>query len=252
MPIIDDVIEIVQKAGQAIMPFYGRVLDVEKKSDDSPLTAADLAANSLIEAGLKKIDQIIPILSEESYQTPYEQRRTWQKFWLVDPLDGTKDFLDHRHEFTVNVALIEGDRPILGVVGVPALNLTYWAEKGSGAFCDGRRIRNESRRMGSGLIGSDSNFHSSPETLAFFERHGITKIKKFGSSLKICKLAEGEIDVYPRLNGTKEWDTAASDIIADQADCKLIDVVTNKLLIYNKESCKNNHFIASRNDLFLK
>ena len=241
-------ISIAREASLAILDIYETDFSIDIKNDNSPVTKADLASNEIIISGLSKISNY-PILTEES-PVDYEIRKDWNKFWLVDPLDGTKDFIAKNGGFTVNIALIENHKPILGVVLIPVTNDVYYAEFGNGAFKNGIKIFNNSKREQ--LIGTDSNFHSTKQTQDFFKKHSITNIQKFGSSIKICKLAEGEIDIYPRLNGTKEWDTAATHIIANEAGCKLIDIVTKKELVYNKESIKNNFFIASRDDLELR
>ena len=243
---ITSVIEVAKQAGKAIMEIYhSDDYFVEYKSDESPVTKADLKANRIIIAGLKNVSDL-PVLTEES-PVDYEQRKDWERYWLVDPLDGTKNFIAKNGDFTVNIALIEAHEPILGVVYLPLNGDLYFAEKGLGAFKNGSLIFNHSVRTD--LIAASSVFHSTVEMTDFFKLHGITRITAFGSSLKICKLAEGSIDVYPRLNGTKEWDTAASHVIANEAGCKLIDVQTQQPIMYNKRSLKNNHFIASRNDL---
>ena len=240
------VIDIAQKASIEILKIYNSSnIDVELKTDNSPITKADLISNEIIIDGLEKISDF-PIMTEESI-IDYEIRKSWNKFWLVDPLDGTKDFLAKNGEFTINIALIENRKPILGVVFIPFTNDVYYAEINKGAFKNGNKIYNNSNRKE--LIAADSNFYSTQEMQDFFKYNNIKDIKKIGSSIKICKLAEGEIDVYPRLNETKEWDTAATHIIANEAGCKIIDVVTKKELIYNKESYRNNFFIASRNNL---
>ena len=243
---IDKVINIAKQASIKIMQVYEREdFFVEIKDDKSPLTEADLIANRVIVEGLKKIANY-PIVTEET-PVEYTKRKNWQRFWLVDPLDGTKDFIAKNGEFTVNIALIELNRPILGVVYIPVSDDVYYASEGQGAYKNADKIYNSSQRVE--LIASDSNFHSTQQTKDFFAKYSIKNVNRFGSSLKICKLAEGEIDVYPRLNGTKEWDTAASHIIANEAGCKLIDVETGKELVYNKKEIQNNFFIASRNDL---
>ena len=221
--------------------------EISIKEDDSPLTKADLVSNEIIIEGLRKVSTI-PVLSEESY-IEYSERKTWKEFWIVDPLDGTKDFIDKNGEFTINIALIKNNAPVLGVLFAPAIELMYYAEKGKGSYLNGRSIFNHSKRKD--LIGSDSRHHSTKETQDFFLKHNITNIQKFGSAVKFGKLAEGVIDIYPRLNGTKEWDTAAGQIICNEAGCKLIDCKTNSDIVYNKENIKNNFFIASRNDLNL-
>ena len=231
---ISSVIAIAKKAGDAILAIYhADDFDVQYKSDHSPVTEADLMANQIIISELNLISDF-PVLTEES-QVGFQKRKNWQKYWLVDPLDGT--------DFTVNIALIEGQQPILGVVYIPVTGDMYFAEKGLGAFKNDQSIYNHSTRKN--LIAANSVFHSSDRVVNFFKEHRITQIIEFGSSLKICKLAEGVIDVYPRLNGTKEWDTAASHIIANEAGCKLIDVKTLKPLLYNKLSFKNNTFIIA-------
>ena len=243
---IHKVIDISKKAGKLILDIYNTEdLEVQSKSDQSPLTKADLASNSLLINELAKVSNF-PIVSEE-LTVEYEKRSKWHKFWLIDPLDGTKDFIAKNGQFTINIALIENERPILGIVHIPLNCITYYGELGKGSFKDGKKIFNNSRRKD--LISSDSNFHSTPEVKNFFKKHNISKIQKYGAAIKICKLAEGKIDVYPRFNGTKEWDTAASHIIANEAGCKLIDISTRKELTYNKPCMKNNHFIASRNNL---
>ena len=243
---INEIIKIANEAGEKILEVYSNSnFNVQTKEDGSPLTKADKIADEIIINRLKEFFDY-PIVTEESC-VEYQQRKDWPCFWLVDPLDGTKDFIARNGEFTINIALIRGNQPILGLVYAPALKLMYWAEDKKGAFRGGKRIYNSSRREE--LIGADSRFHSSKETIDFFNRNNIKTIRRWGSALKICKLAEGEIDVYARLNGTCEWDTAAADIVAREANCKLIDVETKQELVYNKKVLKNNHFIASRNDL---
>lgn len=243
---IEDVLKIAKYAGCEIMKIYNEFdgkFDI--KADNSPITKADITSHNIIVNELAKISPY-PVQSEENI-VPYEIRKNWRKFWLIDPLDGTKDFIAKNGEFTINIALIDNQMPILGVVYLPYFDEIYYATLNQGAFKNGKKIYNNSKR--NDLIATDSNFHSSKEVELFFKKHNIQKVQKYGSSIKICKLAQGEIDVYPRLNGTKEWDTAATQIIANESGCKLIDIVTKKTLIYNKKSYENNHFIASRNDL---
>ncbi len=243
---INKIISIAQNASMEIMNIYNNQnLNIESKDDNSPVTKADLIANKIIINGLKKISDY-PIVTEET-PVEYSIRKEWTKFWLIDPLDGTKDFIAKNGDFTINIALIKNNKPILGVVYVPISNDVYYASKGHGAFKNGIKIYNNSNREE--LIGTDSNFHSTQETEDFFKKNKIKKIKKFGSSIKICKLAEGDLDIYPRLNETKEWDTAATHIIANEAGCTLVDIETGDELVYNKINIKNNFFIASRNNL---
>ena len=246
---IQELVRIAEEAGKEVMDIYQHTnFSIQEKNDKekSPLTDADLKSNEIIVQGLTRISDY-PIITEESSAAPYEERKDWEKFWLVDPLDGTKNFIAKDGEFTINIALVEKTKPVLGIVYAPAVQLMYWAESGKGAFKNGRRIRNDSKRTE--LIGAESRFHSTPEDRAFFQKYNIKVVKTYGAALKICKLAEGEIDVYPRFNGTKEWDTAAAHCIANEAGCKLIDIKTGQELLYNKEDLENNYFIASRTDL---
>ncbi len=243
---LDKVIEIAKEAAAEILKIYAmQDPEVQYKKDDSPLTKADIVSNEIITKGLMAISNI-PVVSEEC-NLPFEERKNFEKFWLVDPLDGTKDFIVKNNQFTVNIALVEGYTPVMGVIAIPAENTIYYAEKGKGAFKDGVKIECNFER--SELIGSDSNFHSTQATVDFYAKHNITNIKRYGSALKFCKIAEGEIDVYARLNGTMEWDTGAGQIILSEAGGKMIDLETNSPIIYNRENQVNNYFIASRKDL---
>jgi 3'(2'), 5'-bisphosphate nucleotidase len=263
--------EIARQAGEKILEIYNSEnIEIKLKDDMSPVTLGDLEANEIITRGLKQISGF-PIVSEEAL-VEYKTRKNWETFFLVDPLDGTKDFIAKNGQFTVNIALIEGETPVLGVIYIPAAGDMYWAERGGGAYrargygcaasgdgasedaVSGRtafpkyeRIYNSSRRTD--LTASDSVFHSSAETKTFLEKNNITQIKRFGSSLKYCRLAEGEIDIYPRFNGTKEWDTAAGQALLREAGCKIIDLTTKQTLKYNKPDIRNNFFIAMRDDL---
>jgi 3'(2'), 5'-bisphosphate nucleotidase len=246
--VINKVIEIAHQASFEVLKIYNKgIIQIQSKQDNSPVTEADLISNKIIINGLRNISNY-PILTEES-PVEYEVRKNWKKYWLVDPLDGTKDFIAKNGGFTINIALIENAKPTLGVVHVPVSGDVYYAELGKGSFKNGKKISNNSVRTD--LVGADSIHHSTKEVKLFFEKYNITSVLNLGSSIKICKLAEGDIDVYPRLNGTKEWDTAASHIIANEAGCKLIDTDTKKEISYNKYDLKNNHFIAMRNDLNL-
>mgnify|MGYP006139715305 CR=1 FL=1 len=243
---INKVIEIAHQASLEILKIYHNDnFNVELKQDSSPVTKADLISNKIIINGLRNISNY-PVITEES-PVEYEVRKNWTKYWLVDPLDGTKDFIAKNGGFTINIALIENAKPTLGVVHVPVSGDVYYAEASKGAYKNGKMIFNDSTREN--LIGAESIHHSTNEVKLFFEKYNITNIQKLGSSIKICKLAEGEIDIYPRLNGTKEWDTAASHIIANESGCKLIDIITKDELVYNKEKIKNNYFVACRNNL---
>ena len=238
--------KIAINAGKIIMSHYNKIgLNIDKKSDGSPVTIADLESEDFIVSRLKE-NFSYPIVTEESL-VPYENRKNWGIYWLVDPLDGTKDFINKSDEFTVNIALIDGCRSVIGVVYAPALDLIYTASLNEGAKKNGKLIYNKSKRKN--LIAADSRQHSTEETEKFMLKNKISKIVRIGSSLKLCSLAEGLIDVYPRFNGTKEWDTAAAHIICKEAGCKIVDAETKSELLYSKSAIKNNFFIASRNDL---
>ena len=243
---IKKIIKIAEMAGNVIMSYYrGDQIDISLKKDKSPVTEADIASNKFIVNELES-NFSYPILIEES-PVPYNIRKSWKIFWIVDPLDGTKDFIEKNDEFTVNIALIDHNRPVLGVINVPAFGITYWSEKGDGAYKNGKRIYNKSNRKNP--IGADSRFHSTDETREFFKRNILKKVAQNGACLKLCKLAEGEIDIYPRLNGTKEWDTAASEVILDEAGCSMVSYPDREYLIYNKKELKNPYFIAFRDGL---
>ncbi len=245
-------IDIACEAGRAILKIYDQSeIHSTQKDDESPLTDADMASHHLISKQLQDAFPF-PVFSEED-PVDFEVRKNWDAFWLVDPLDGTKNFIARDGEFTVNIALISGTEPVLGVVHIPVQGVTYSAVKDGGAWktddnCE-VKISNTSARQGAELVCAVSSFHNTPESQTFCDHYGIKHMRKLGSSLKLCKLAEGEIDVYPRFNGTKEWDTAASQCIIEAAGCKIIDIETGKALVYNKEDYRNNYFIAFRQDL---
>jgi 3'(2'), 5'-bisphosphate nucleotidase len=245
---IQDIVTIAKEAGNAIMQVYKQDFEVEYKQDSSPLTLADKKANDIIEDGLNRLPVKFLILSEEGDDIPYEDRRHWEYFWLVDPLDGTKEFVKKNGEFTVNIALIYKDRPVLGVVYAPALDVCYWAKQDEGAFKDGQKLplKTEGQRKTYRVVVSRS--HMSDETQAFIDAIDTDKEKELisiGSSLKICLVAEGEADIYPRLGPTMEWDTGAAHAIINESGGQLIDQESGCALKYNSNSkLLNNYFIV--------
>jgi 3'(2'), 5'-bisphosphate nucleotidase len=248
MDLLPKVIKISLNAGETILEWYGKDHVPQKnKSDNSPLTMADEDANRVIINGLHEISDL-PILSEESL-VDYEVRKHWGDFWLVDPLDGTKNFLNKDGQFTVNIALISKGAPILGVVYAPALKLNYTAVKGSGAELNGKKIYHSI--LNREPVAAVSAMHGSDETSIALKKAGITKVQPLGSALKLCKIAEGEIDIYPRLGTTCEWDIAAGHLVATEGGGKIIDLKTLKEPMYNKPNVENNHFIAAHRDLDL-
>lgn len=247
---IENIIEIAKKAGDVIMDVYKKDFEVEFKADESPLTEADKQAHNVIVAGLEALDLDIPVLSEEGKDIPYSERKNWEYFWLVDPVDGTKEFVKKNDEFTVNIALIHKDKPVLGVVYAPALNEMYWAKAGEGAFKDGKKLPLYTAEDRKNYIIVASRSHMSEETQQFIDGIETTKSKELiskGSSLKLCLVAEGQADIYPRLGPTMEWDTGAAHAIAQEAGFKLEKYSFEKGYeshLYNKENLLNNWFIV--------
>ncbi len=245
---------IARQAGDAIMRVYSSGFGVVRKQDDSPLTEADLASHGIIVDRLKEEFPDLPVLSEESADTAsYEERRRWKRYWLVDPLDGTKEFVKRNDQFTVNIALIEDDRPVAGVVFAPALDWLYWGAVAAGAFksvAHGPAVPIRCLPMPrSGAIRVvASSSHLSPETSAYVDalrsRHQEVSLVKMGSSLKICLVAEGEANLYPRLAPTMEWDTAAAHAVLNAAGGILVQHGAAHELRYNKEDLRNTWFVA--------
>jgi 3'(2'), 5'-bisphosphate nucleotidase len=263
-------------AGNAINEVYRSDFEVAYKSDKSPLTIADQKSHEIITGVLREFD--LPILSEEGKDKPYAQRNKWKRFWIVDPLDGTKEFVKRNGEFTVNIALIENSRPVLGTIFVPDRNTLYFAGRNLGAYKmeDGPLGELPGTRAGSKeeahtllaqivsqsirlpvkspqrpvltIVGSRS--HKNAELEAYVEEKrkefGEVEFISAGSSLKICLVAEGEADLYPRLGPTMEWDTAAGQAIAESAGASVVDFDTRKPLVYNKEDLHNPWFIVQR------
>jgi 3'(2'), 5'-bisphosphate nucleotidase len=247
---IQDIVTIAKEAGNAIMQVYKQDFEVEYKQDNSPLTLADKKSNDIIEDGLNQLSVNFPILSEEGKEIPYEDRKHWEYFWLVDPLDGTKEFVKKNDEFTVNIALIYKDTPVLGVVYAPALDVCYWAKQDEDAFKDGQKLplKTENQRNTYKIVASRS--HMSDETQAFIDAIDTDKEKELisiGSSLKICLVAEGEADVYPRLGPTMEWDTGAAHAIINEAEMSLRKLKGSKYSKheYNKENLLNQWFVVN-------
>ena len=248
---IQDIVTIAKEAGNAIMQVYNQDFEVEYKQDSSPLTLADKKANDIIEDGLNQLSASFPILSEEGREIPYEDRKHWEYFWLVDPLDGTKEFVKKNGEFTVNIALIYKDTPVLGVVYAPALDVCYWAKQDEGAFKDGQKLplKTENQRNTYKIVASRS--HMSDETQAFIDAIDTDKEKELisiGSSLKICLVAEGEVDIYPRLGPTMEWDTGAAHAIVNESGKSLEKYIDGKYSKheYNKEDLLNQWFVVQK------
>lgn len=246
-------IGIARTAGESILKVYNTEFDVYIKDDKSPLTKADKWAHRIIQDGIENITPVIPILSEEGKKFEYEERSIWERYWLVDPLDGTKEFINKNDEFTVNIALIENNFPIFGVVYAPALDRMYWGRSNKSSY---KLIKNKSPQKI--LVKSQT---TNPIQIVVSRSHPSVKIKKFisqfdeynlhhmGSSLKICSVSDGTVHFYPRFGPTMEWDTAASHAIIRGAGGELINAGTNQPLCYNKENLMNPEFIAGNLDL---
>lgn len=252
---IQDVLGIAYKAGEAIMEIYRQDFEVMKKTDHSPLTVADKNSNDIITQGLKALYPDIPFVSEESKQIPYEERKNWEYFWMIDPLDGTKEFIKKNDEFTVNIALIHKDQPVIGVVLQPVTQDVFYAIKGKGCFK--LDIQKQPIRLDKDFIHYTdksavkvvaSRSHLSPEVEEFVEtlkqQGKEVDFLSAGSSIKFCLVAEGKADVYPRLALTMEWDTAAAQIVAEEAGRKVLNYDTQLPLSYNKEELFNPWFIV--------
>lgn len=247
-----DVRKAVVEAGAEIMAVYSHPSrwETRKKDDDSPLTAADTVANRVLVARLNELTPAIPVLAEESEMPPWSQRKQWRECWVVDPLDGTREFLKRNDEFTVNVALVRDNRPILGVVHAPALQRWYYAARHEGAWRqDGKKapvkldVSKRSPDRPWKVVGSRS--HNTPEFDEFVARLGEVEIVTMGSSLKLCLVADGSADVYPRPGPTSEWDTAAAHAVVAEAGGQVVNLETGETLTYNtRESVINPPFLV--------
>lgn len=250
---IELLIDIASEAGNAILDIYhSDDLGIETKSDESPLTKADKAANDVICAGLAKITPSIPIVSEENQEILYAQRKDFEYFWMVDPLDGTKEFIKKNGEFTVNIALIHNQKSIAGVVYAPVLDLMYYAIEGEGAYViqDNEQVAlkaKEYNKSDSNLRVVCSRSHLNDETQSFVNDYNEPNLIAKGSSLKFLIIAEGGAELYPRLAPTMEWDTAAAHIILTESGGNMYQPDGSPVL-YNKENLLNPHFIATANE----
>lgn len=240
-------LDVAREAGRAILAVYHQDFAVAHKGDDSPLTEADIASHRIIAQRLGEMDAEVPILSEEGAAIPFNERSQWSRYWLIDPLDGTREFVKRNGEFTVNIALIELGCPVLGVVHVPVTGTSYVGRAGQGAWkvrgddvtdihvCDRRPTRVR-------VAGSRS--HAGDSLRRFLERLGDHEIVSMGSSLKLCLVAEGAADVYPRLGPTSEWDTAAAQAVVEAAGGLVTDLELKPLRYNTKESLLNPHFLV--------
>ncbi len=250
--LLEPVLDIARQAGRAILEIYENDFEVQSKADESPLTAADLASHGVIHDGLAKLTPDVPFYSEESDGIDWATRSSWSEYWLVDPLDGTKEFINRNGEFTVNIALIQQGRPVLGVVHVPVKDADYYGCPDHGAW----------RRSGDGtaqairvaephagpvrVVGSRS--HRGASLDAYLEAMGPHEMVPMGSSLKFCVVAEGSADIYPRLGPTSEWDTAAAQAVVEGAGGKVVDTAGEPLGYNAKEDILNPYFLVIGGD----
>ena len=245
---IDDIRRIAAEAGDAIMNTYDDPAQVETKEDDSPLTQADRAAHNCIVAALTALTPDIPVLSEESEGISTEERMGWDRFWLVDPLDGTKEFIKKTGQFTVNIALIENGESSLGVVLAPASGLEYFASRGNGAFK--RLSQAEPEKIQVSEIDKNklrivaSRDHAGPKVAAMLEKLPNAELVSMGSSLKFCLVAEGAADLYPRFVPTMEWDTGAAQCILEEAG-GAVCTLDGYRLAYGRKDLRNPSIIAA-------
>ena len=255
--LLTPVIDISKRAGAAILEVYRKDdFDQRVKSDDSPLTEADMASHRLICQALENLTPEIPVLSEESKGITFDERKSWETYWLVDPLDGTKEFIARNDEFTTNIALIHDGRPVLGVIYVPVFDTLYYAAKYFGA--NKQQGDKDAEKISVRPVPEKNN--AKHYTVVGSRRHGIEKVEKLcaqmpsfsltskGSSLKMCLVAEGEADLYPRLAPTSEWDTGAAQIIVEEAGGQLVKTDFSVLEYNTKESLLNPHFFVLGDD----
>ncbi|WP_434130645.1 3'(2'),5'-bisphosphate nucleotidase CysQ [Methylocaldum sp. GT1BB] len=245
---LETVVALAKESGRRILEIYGSDFRVGVKEDSSPLTAADLASHHCLVEGLAALRPAYPIISEESKSLPFEERSDWETFWLIDPLDGTKEFIKRNGEFTVNVALIHRHQPVLGVVYAPAKDLCYFASEGCGAY---RQIDDSppqnievttSAHHPLRVVGSRS--HQTEGLAVYLNRLGEHRLVSIGSSLKLCWVAEGAADLYPRIGLTSEWDTAAAHCIVKEAGGEVTDLRGQPLLYNTKPSLLNPYFLV--------
>ena len=253
--VVLDILNIAIDAGKEILKIYKKNFNVDLKADNSPITEADINSNNLIKKRLIEIEKNIPILTEESLVN-WETRKVWKKYWLIDPLDGTKEFVNRNGEFTVNISLIENNLPIFGVIYAPEKSLLYYGIKNNGSYklitqdnintlSEFKKINiNNNTTSNIKIIGSRS--HSNKDFQIWVEKNfSQYELISIGSSLKLCFLAEGTADIYPRLGPTSEWDIGASQCIVEEAGGSVLIYPSNNRLRYNKENILNPFFIVS-------
>lgn len=247
--LLDPVIQIAYQAGKAIMEVYDAGFEIEEKPDHTPVTEADMAANRVIESSLQELTPHLPILTEEAKPIPYSERQKWERYWLIDPLDGTREFIKRNGEFTVNIALIDGDESVMGVVYAPVIGVLYYAAKGQGAFKQASTnepipIRVREKCVGKTVVACGRS-HPTKEIKDFLTNLGEHEIIRVGSALKSCMVAEGKVDLYPRLGPTSEWDTAAAQCVVEEAGGAITNTAMQRLRYNTKDDLLNPNFFVA-------
>jgi 3'(2'), 5'-bisphosphate nucleotidase len=252
--LLEPLAALARRAGEAIMDVYASDFAVHAKDDDSPVTAADLAAQRVIVEGLAGFEEILPVISEEATAAPWHERRQWQRYWLVDPLDGTREFIKRNGEFTVNIALVDGHDTVASVVLAPASGDGYLAVRGAGAF--------RQQAAGGQLTPIRARSKAEPPLLAGSRSHGLGRLAgmleplgaydtfALGSSLKFCVIARGDADAYLRLGPTCEWDTAAGQCVLEEAGGKVVDLAGQRLRYNTRDTLVNPEFLAAGDTRF--
>ncbi|MBI4357026.1 MAG: 3'(2'),5'-bisphosphate nucleotidase CysQ [Gammaproteobacteria bacterium] len=250
MHLVDKIIPLAEEAAEAILKIYrARMVGVIQKADNSPLTEADIAAHRILERGLQKLTPQFPVLSEESAECPWSVREKWSCFWLIDPLDGTKEFIRRSDEFSINIAFVEDGKSVMGVVYLPVSKTVYVGEKGKGAY------KQEAYGVKQALLVVPvspskirvvaSRSHPSPKLQFFLNKLPGYELSHHGSAVKMCLIAEGKADIYPRFGPTSEWDTAAAQSILEEAGGMMVSMKEGATLTYNtQESLINPDFFA--------
>jgi len=245
---LDQLVDLSRRAGIAILEWYDGDMGITQKADNSPLTKADLASHELITAELARLWPEIPVLSEESADIPWGTRRNWRQYWLVDPLDGTREFINHNGEFTVNIALIQDHNPVLGIVHVPVTDISYFGARDFGAW---RRHGSEAaaaidvrQPATEPVIVVGSRSHANPDLAGQLNKLGPHELISMGSSLKFCRVAEGLADFYPRLGPTSEWDTAAAQAVVEAAGGQVVKIDGSPLTYNTRETYLNPFFFV--------
>lgn len=245
----EQLIDIAKKAGEAILKIYNDPSNsnvVDYKDDNSPLTLADKASHEVIDEALNKLYPDIPIISEEGDQLDYDKRKDFERFWLVDPLDGTKEFIKKNGQFTVNIALIDNRKPVIGVVYTPVTDTLYYGNKESGAFKEENNVKTDLKVNNStdNRIAVRSRSHAAEEEEQILSEYGVVDSISVGSSLKFCMVAEGKADIYYRHGPTMEWDTAAGQAVVEAAGGKVMIETGPEPFVYNKENLLNTGFLC--------